>query len=114
MKRLIIILVMLNIILAICVWQNIDYKIGYTQGTKDTARVFAKAELEGKIYKGYPLVLGDGVRMDKCWFISGSNADPIIELYGNDITLTDFYIDMVDTADTMAIQVSPWFVNTIR
>jgi hypothetical protein len=91
-----------------------DYRDGYAAGRKDTARAFAKAELEGKVHIGRPLIYGSGMDISGCWFISGSISDPIMELYGNHITLMNFYIDMVDMASQNGISVSPYFVGCIN
>ncbi len=118
MRKVVIILIITNVLWLVICFSNFGYKLGYeggyNQGRKDTALSFARAELEGKIYKGYPMVLGNGARLDGCWFISGSTADPLMDLRGNDMTLSNFYIDMVDTAKgTTVIQVSPWFKTAL-
>jgi hypothetical protein len=93
-----VIITILSVLLGFAIffcWSDIDYRYGYQNGRRDTARTFARAELKGKVYVGRPLIFSHGADINNCWFI-GYSENAMVELWGDNITLSNFYIDCTD------------------
>ena len=102
------IIVILSVLLGFAIffcWSDVDYRYGYQDGKRDTARVFAKAEVEGKVYVGRPLIFGANQNISNCWFI-GYGESSMVEIWGDGITLANPYFDITDD-----IIYSPTFID---